>query len=264
MIVDSAPSEGALAAFGIDPRRVQLERLPGGRGRTFRADTVVLRPSVGDGETVWKAEILSTLPRFDDFRTPRPVRGAGGAWTAHGWEAWEWLPGRTDPTRTTEVLSAGNAFHRAVEHLPRPAFLDVAADPWARADRIAWEEERVPDGAVLKRLAGAFRAVDVDSQVIHGDLLGNVMFAQGEPPTIIDWAPYWRPVGYADAIVIADAACWHGLGLHELRRLVDRIPEGRQMLVRALVFRIATLHLLGHWDEELEVRHELVVDAALH
>lgn len=36
------------------------------------------------------------------------------------------------------------------------------------------------------------------------------------------------------------------------------------MLVRALVFRIATLHLLGHWNQDLESRHAPVVEAALN
>jgi hypothetical protein len=37
-----------------------------------------------------------------------------------------------------------------------------------------------------------------------------VLFHDGLPPAIIDFTPYWRPVGYASAIVVADALVWEG------------------------------------------------------
>lgn len=125
----------------------------------------------------------------------------------------------------------------------------------------AADETRVQD---VLRAGDAFHsAVAAPSQIVHGDLLGNVLFAHGYPPTIIDWAPYWRPVGYASSIVLADATCWHGLPLARMREFADGMAEGAQLLIRALVFRIATLHLLGVWDDEQVRRHAPVVDAAL-
>lgn len=227
---------------------------------TWRADGIVLRPSAGDAETVWKAEVLTELGHTAEFCTPRPVPARQGGWSVEGWEAWQWMPGQADETRVADVLRAGAAFHAAVAPLGRPAFLDLADDPWARADRIAWEEEPLPDNGDLRRLAGAFRPVTDASQIVHGDLLGNVMFAHGHPPVIIDWAPYWRPIGYADAIVIADAACWHGFPLERITGMLGADP---QFLIRALAFRIATLELLGAWDERMERCHRPVVDAAL-
>ncbi|MCI1019464.1 hypothetical protein HWD99_12585 [Microbacterium sp. C5A9] len=105
--------------------------------------------------------------------------------------------------------------------------------------------------------------MDAPAQIIHGDLLGNVMFEWGQPPAIIDWAPYCRPAGFADAIVLADATCWHGLAPSDMLRLADERAEGRQHIVRALVFRIATFELLGIWDAEMESRHAPAVAAAL-
>lgn len=255
------PSSRALSAFGADAS--SLEGLSGGRGLTWRAGDLVLRPSPGDAETVWKAEVLAGLTHSPEFCTPRPIPAHGGGWAVDGWEGWEWLPGASDESRVEDVLRAGAGFHRAVAHLARPTFLDDADDPWARSDRIAWEEERMPEDGTLRRLAAAFASVETRAQIIHGDLLGNVMFAEGRPPAIIDWAPYWRPTGYADAIVLADAACWHGLSIPRMLALAVGVPEGRQMLVRALVFRIATLVLNGVWDEDMRARHGPVVDAAL-
>lgn len=257
----SPPSEAALRSFGGDAMAV--ESLPGGRGLTWRSGGIVLRPSQADGETSWKADVLAALPHTAGFRAPRPIRAITGEWSIEGWEAWQWLPGATDESRVADILAAGSAFHAAVAHLDRPDFLDVSDDAWSRSDRIAWEEERMPEDDVLRRLSDAFRPVDASSQLIHGDLLGTVMFEEGAPPTIIDWAPYWRPTGYASAIVVADAACWHGLSIDCMRTMVDGIPEGRQHLLRALVFRISTLLLNGHWGSEIRARHEAVVGAAL-
>ena len=258
------PSRDVLAEFGVaSAHQDEILNLPGGRGLTWRAGPVVLRPSAGDGETLWKANVLVDLTHSADFCTPRPIASASGAWSIDGWEAWQWLPGHADESRVRDVLRAGEGFHRALAPLERPAFLDRAEDPWARSDRIAWEEQAPPANAMLHRLIAAFRSVDAPSQMIHGDLLGNVMFEPGEPPVIIDWAPYWRPVGFADAIVLADAACWHGLEPAEMIRLAGARRDGRQHVIRALVFRIATFELLGVWDSAMESRHAPVVAAAL-
>lgn len=255
------PSALALDAFGAS--EAELEHLPGGRGRAWQAGTIVLRPSEADAEVQWKADVLAALAHTDAFRAPRPRLASTGAWTTDGWEAWEWLPGAADETRVRDVLQAGDAFHRAISALPRPDFIDIADDPWSLADRMAWQELALPAGETLRRLSDAFGPVDASPQIVHGDLLGNVLFADGHPPTIIDWAPYWRPVGYASAIVLADASCWHGLGAAQLEELLREVPDGPQQLVRALVFRIATFELLGLWGDVMERRHAPTVDVAL-
>lgn len=203
------------------------------------------------------------LPPGAGFRTARPIRSDKQAWAVDGWEAWEWLAGQPDESRVAEIVLAGAAFHQALAHLPRPHFLDTADDPWARADRIAWEEQPAPPNEALRRLHAAFAPVAEPSQMIHGDLLGNVMFEEHEAPAIIDWAPYWRPAAWGGAIALADAACWHGLSVERMCSLAGGLPEGRQLLIRALSFRIATVELLGHWGDEMAARHEPVIAAAL-
>jgi uncharacterized protein (TIGR02569 family) len=178
-----------------------------------------------------------------------------------GWEAMQWVPGAADETRVSDVVRAGDAFHRAIAGLERPTFIDTSDDPWARADRMAWEEDPLPADPMLKRLAAEFCRVESPSQMIHGDLLGNVLFAEGEPATIIDWAPYWRPAGLGAAIAVVDAVCWHGAPIESVPALGQGVAEWEQLLVRALTFRIATLHLVNLWDSALAERHAPVVDA---
>lgn len=265
MIVPGAPRPSAvvLRAFGAGERRPLL--LPGGQGTTWRAGGIVLRPHGDAREARWRSATLARLAHSDRFRAPRPVASADGSWLVDGWEAWEWLPGATDPSRVDEVLAAGDAFHRAVAHLPRPAFLDLVDDPWSRADRMVWAGTPRPSGPLLDRLAAAFRPVRASSQVVHRDLLGNVLFAAGEPPTVFDWAPSWRPAGYASAIAVVDAVCWHGVPVERLPALgqLAGVSDWPQLLVRALAFRVLVLHVLGVWDDDHAERHRPLATALL-
>ena len=255
------PDPGVLADFGV--AGVEAVRLPGGRGRTWRAGGVVLHPHGDAAEAAWKAEVLTALRPTPEFRTPRPVPTRNGTWTSGEWEASEWLDGATDPSRVEDVIRAGDAFHLAVAHLARPGFLDTADDPWSRADRMAWGAAPLPSEPTLDRLAAAFRPVVTPPQVIHGDLLGNVLFSADGPPAVFDWAPYWRPPGLGAAIAGVDAVCWHGAPLDDLGPLGRDVPEWSQLLVRALAFRIATLQLLGGWDAATAAAHRPVVDAVV-
>ncbi|MFI1398245.1 TIGR02569 family protein [Streptomyces sp. NPDC020681] len=233
-----APSASALSAFGATG---PATRLPGGQGSTWRSDKLVLKPAALASETSWRAGVMCHLPEADDFRVARPVPARDGAWSASGWEAWRLIEGAApDPRRADEVIRAGEAFHAAIAHLPRPRFLGVRDDAWAHADRLAWEEsDEAPDFAVLKPLLAARRPVSAPAQLVHGDLLGNVLFADGRPPAVIDWPPYWRPASWASAVVAVDAVSWHDAGPSLLERW-SHLPDWRQLLVRALIFRIAT------------------------
>ena len=63
-----------------------------------------------------------------------------------------------------------------------------------------------------------------------------MLFADGLPPAVIDFSPYWRPTGFASAVVVGDALLWEGAdaGLLTAVAHVDDFP---QLLVRALIFR---------------------------
>lgn len=255
------PPERAFAAFGVDPS--SAKRLDGGRGLTWRARPVILRPSDSAEEASFRSEALEHIEHSAKFRAPRPIRTASGAWTAEGWEAWQWVPGEVDESRVSEVLAAGAAFHVAIAHLDRTSFIDTKDGPWARADRIVWEEESSPADPTLDALTERLRPVSFPSQVIHGDLLGNVLFHPGQPPTIIDWAPYWRPPGFAAATAVVDAGCWHGITQDLIPALGADIDEWNQLVLRALIFRTMTLLLIGAWDQEMVARHQPVLNPVL-
>ena len=231
------PPPTTLAAFELDGHP---ERLAGGQGTAWRAGDVVLKPlDMSVAALRWQAEVLNDVEP-DGFRVAPPLRSRNGELVVDGWTAWPMLAGAHLP-RWADIVAVGERFHRALVDVDRPAeVLDARTDVWARADRIAWGEEppgdfaRIPE---VTRLLDAKTPIDAPSQVVHCDLSGNVLFAEGLPPAIIDFSPYWRPAQYASAVVAVDAVLWYGADLALLGTVAGG-DEGRQLLMRALLFRL--------------------------
>jgi uncharacterized protein (TIGR02569 family) len=205
---------------------------------------VVLKPVPSVAEAEWVAAVLVDLPERG-FRVNRPVRSNAGSWTSAGWAAWRMLAGSPDRAgRWPQVLAAGAALHQALRELDRPAFLAQREDDWSVGDRVAWEERplsliHAEFSEPAERLASWVRPTSQPSQLIHGDLTSNVLFADGMAPGIIDFTPYWRPASFGLAVVVADALSWHGAG-RELAGLLDPTAENRSMIARAGLYRLVT------------------------
>ncbi|HST50227.1 phosphotransferase [Jatrophihabitans sp.] len=236
------PSPEVLAGYALSGER--LEPLAGGQGSAWRAGSVILKPVGNQAEADWVAELLPTV-REVGFRLSQPVRSTSGARTVAGWAAWRWLAGSHDFTgRWPQVLHAGAALHRALAAVAEPAFLVDRDDHWSVAERLSWAGE-LPAHQELRRpaerLAAFLRPTRRPSQLIHGDLTGNVLFADPAAPGIIDFTPYWRPASFGLAVVVADAVAWHGAGRPLLDAFGRHEPEeSRSMLARAALFRLLT------------------------
>jgi uncharacterized protein (TIGR02569 family) len=237
-----------LRAFGSgDPPR----RLPGGiRAAWHTGDLVLKRSRTPPDWLSWEERVLDAA-RSDRVRIQRPRRALDGALSVDGWVAHEFLEGAHRPGMWLEIIEAGDAFHAALAAIST----DVASpmpsprtDAWAVADRVAWGEAPLPPGPVtedriLRELLDARQPVGAAAQLVHGDLAGNVLFADGEAPAIIDFSPYQRPPAYAIGVIVADAVVWEGADLALLDRVAERKEFG-QSLLRALIFRHVTALLL--------------------
>jgi uncharacterized protein (TIGR02569 family) len=241
-VVESRPDSEVLAEFGAEPG--PLQRLDGGQGTTWIVGDLVVKP-VGDvAEAEWVGAVLCDLPERG-FRLSRPVQSRTGRWTVAGWSAWSRVDGCHDvSTRWDDVLAAGEALHGALREVSRPDFLDARDNVWVEGERAAWDDDapRVLHTrlAPLAEQLAAFRTPHRGpEQIVHGDLTGNVLFAEPLDPAIIDFTPYWRPVGFASAVVVADAIAWHGASPALTDALSDA-DDSRSMLARAALFRLIT------------------------
>jgi len=249
--VRSQPSARVLAAFGV-AQSVPVP-LGGGQGTSWRAGDLVLKPTEADADELeWQIGLHSQISH-DGFRLARTRRAADGSVTFDGWSAAEYLSGSHRHRSWPDIIAAGDRLHLAMRDVMRPAFLDRRSGPWAAADRVAWNEipaEEFRGVPYLPQLTSALRPAAGPSQVIHGDLTGNVLFDDRLPPAIIDLSPYWRPAPYAAAIVVADALVWEGAD-RQILHAVRHIDDFGQYLVRALIFRIVTDWILtrgGHGE----------------
>ena len=236
------PPVDALRAFGVRDAPVLLD---GGQRRTWRAGDVVLKPVDEPQEHAWLCETYDAWPARDTVRVPEPLRAGDGTWSADGWAAHRWLPGRTvrcggDPAAFRRTV---DAFHDVTADLARPAFLDHRDDAWSFGDRVAWDGEP-PQGTpevldLLDEALAALRPVPSPAQVVHGDIGGNVLREPGLPDAVIDWPPYHRPPGLALAVAAGDAVAWEGAPESFLETWAD-VPDWGQLVLRAVVARIAT------------------------
>ena len=251
------PGPEVLASFGASADPVSL---PGGRGTAWRAGEVVLKPAGDPRVARWTAGLYRDLAarREPGFRVPRPLGTAGGDWVAQdplagAWVAWQWLPG--EPASWSGVspfwpslIAASRAFHAALAGRPAPPWLGRDGSQWTVGDQVAWGERDpgsvlaaapAPLAGQLRSLLAALRPVRLPAQLIHGDLGGNVLFAPGQRPAVIDFSPYWRPAGLALAVAAVDALTWSGADPAILGDLADQ-PELDQLLARAHVGRLVT------------------------
>jgi uncharacterized protein (TIGR02569 family) len=225
------------AAFG--QRDAEPELIDG--GPAWRCGDAAIKPAGKPAEATWVAKTLDSL-QVPDLRVGRPLRSTDGRYVVGGWTATKYLAGRAEP-RHDEVVAVAIRLHEATAGLPRPRFLQTRTDVFAVADRCSWEEESVPlhpdlGGRTFELLAAQRKPVTLPSQVVHGDLFGNVLFSGAASPAIIDFVAHWRPPEWAAAVIVVDAFAWGGAD-HGILERWSHLPEWPQMLLRAALFRLA-------------------------
>lgn len=256
--LSAPPPEHVVAAFGL--HAAARQPLSGGWEGGWKCGEVVLSPVADVARADWSAKVRETL-FADGIRLARPVRATDGRYVVSGWRADTFVAGNPEP-RHDEVVSAAVRLHEATGKLERPRFLTQApAAPWAEtdvfvaADRAAWEERpfaslqpgaQVAPGSadgqrsidLINQLAALRKATRSPNQLVHGDLYGTVLFAGAAAPGVTDLTPYWRPAAWAAGVVVVDALSWGDADDGLIERW-DGLPEWPQMLLRALMFRLA-------------------------
>ncbi|MET9021433.1 hypothetical protein ABZV93_15730 [Actinopolymorpha sp. NPDC004070] len=264
------PAAHIVEAFGGDAAR--LAKLAGGQGTSWRAGGIALKPTAPDEPIGWLGAVLNQPPDTDDYRVARPVATADRRWIVDGWSATTWVDGAHVAGRWEEALKVSAAFHAAlarVEAPPRPA----ESDPWSVGMRVAWGELPAPShsrdvNALLTELSALLEQPwqGPPHQLIHGDLEGNIVYADGLPPAVIDFSPHRAPAPFADAIIVADATAWKGAPAELAADFAATRTAGPQLLARAAVYRVITMVELSADPEAVASEiagYRPVVDAAI-
>src|ERR1700756_2250151 len=252
------PPEHVQAAFGLSG--VRPVSLGAGWEGGWRCGEVVLTMVADHARAAWSAKVRETL-FVDGVRLARPVRSTDGRYVVAGWRADTFVAGTPEP-RHDEVVSAAGRLPGGAGKLERSRLLKQGPTaPWAdvdvfiAADRAAWEDrplQSVPAAArsasptadgqrsveLINQLAGLRRPTKSPNQLVDGDLYGTVLFAGAAAPGITDLTPYWRPASWAAGVGVVGALSW-GEADEGLIERWNALPEWPQMLLRALMFRLA-------------------------
>ncbi|ADG77759.1 Aminoglycoside phosphotransferase OS=Tsukamurella paurometabola (strain ATCC 8368 / DSM / CCUG 35730 / CIP 100753 / JCM 10117 / KCTC 9821 / NBRC 16120 /NCIMB 702349 / NCTC 13040) OX=521096 GN=Tpau_1127 PE=4 SV=1 [Tsukamurella paurometabola] len=252
------PPAHVLATFGLDG--IEPIALGADWDGGWRCGEVVLSLIADHARAAWSAKVREDL-YVDGMRLARPFRATDGRYVVSGWRADTFIAGSLEP-RFDEIISMANRLHEITRKLERPRFLIAPAvapftdvDYFQFADRAAWEdhplamarklgvlddatEDRERAVELVNELAELRRPVEAEPQLVHGDLSGAVLFAGAAAPGLTDFTPYWRPATWAAAVVAVDGLAWGGADDGLLLRWKD-LPEWPQMVLRALIFRLA-------------------------
>ncbi len=235
--------------------------LDGGQHTSIRFGNIVLKPITEIEKYTWLGEALSTVPN-GEVLIARPQKSRRGNWTESGVGATEYLHGTFETDRLAEKLSAAREFHRLTRSIKRPASFDAWTSPWSLAAQVAWQERPLPAEtpieikAKIDTLLQQIVPIDLESQFIHSDLAGNILF-QNDRAIIIDVSPDFRPVEYAAAILVADSIAWLGAKTDALDLLPFEVEFKKQIVLRAVIFRLCVpvffdSRNVGKFEEELQ------------
>jgi hypothetical protein len=226
------------------------EPVPGGQGHSVRAGDLVLSPGRDPQVAAWLNPVLARLAvRLDerpgrrrrDLRIAMPVPARNGEWVVDGWGASRYEPGTTACHDVEVLLATARVLHAELDSAvrARPDVLATRTDRWAVAERLVFEHpERIePQSPLVRRLVAELsdESLGVD-QLVHGDLAGNVLLDASGAPVVIDTAPYWRPVRWAEAMCVLDSVIDFGAPASVTARFTSG-PD-RQALVRAGLLRL--------------------------
>lgn len=249
-VSDVLPSERVLDLFAVPD---DLRSLPGGQDGSVLAGDLVLSPGRDpqiaeqlDPRLARLAAHLDTASRRRSVRLAMPIPARDGTWVVEGWSASRYEPGSRDCAHVDVVRATGSLLH--AELAQAVAEWPLATQPprhrWDRAERIAFGAGCVDLAEFAEAQADLARELLSErtdeplgaNQLVHGDLAGKVLLDAADAPLVIDFAPYWRPVLWADAVCVLDLVMWAGA---DPRLMHDWTGGARlQAMLRAALFRL--------------------------
>lgn len=253
------PPAHILASFQVPAARpVQLDPV---WGRGWRCDRAVIGAADEPARAAWIARTMAKM-RPAGVSVSRPILSSDGRYSVSGWRARTFLSGHRAP-RFDEIAMAALRVSEALKGESRPAFLhpptmsgqwnetDIYAaaeeagfseDPtqWVKAalrqDAVPREDVALALGKAAE-LAAARGEITEESQLVHGDVLGCMLFDGYSDPVLTDLVPAWRPAAWPVALMVVDAMAW-GNGSDALLDRWSHIPDFWQLVLRAALYRV--------------------------
>ena len=257
--MSASPPTHILTSFQVPAARpVQLDSVWSGG---WRCDRAVISRADEPARAAWIAKMMAKM-RPAGVSVSRPIVSSDGRFSVSGWRARTFLSGHRAP-RFDEMATAALRISEALRGEVRPTVLapPTLSGPWeeneifAAAEQAAFSEDpsvwlsagldldSVPrqdiaqalgKAAELSHLRGELAEPD---QLVHGDVLGCMIFDGTADPVLTDFVPTFRPAGWPVALLIVDAMAWAN-GPDALLQRWAHIPGFDELVVRAVLYRV--------------------------
>lgn len=253
------PPAHILTSFQVPAARpVQLDSV---WSQGWRCDRAVISQADEPARAAWIAKVMAKM-RPVGVSVSRPIVSSDGRFSVSGWRARTFLSGHRAP-RFDEMATAALRVGEALRGEERPSWLGAPglAGQWdenaifAAAEEAAFTEDpavwmsaaldpnSVPRTDVAQAMAKAVELMQLrgdlqePSQLVHGDVLGCVIFDGMADPVLTDFVPAWRPAGWPVALLVVDAMAWAN-GPDSLLTRWSHIPGFEELVVRAALYRV--------------------------
>lgn len=227
----------------------------------WRCDRAVISAADEPARAAWIARVMAKM-RPAGVSVSRPIVSSDGRFSVSGWRARTFLSGHRAP-RFDEIAGAALRVGEALKGLQRPDFLHPPqrSGQWGELDifaaaleaafcaepsqwlQAALDSSAVPTQDVAQALVKAAQVAHARGeitqpfQVVHGDVLGCVIFDGMAAPVVTDLVPVWCPAGWPVALLIIDAMAWAN-GPDSLIQRWSHIPDFHELVLRAVLYRI--------------------------
>lgn len=235
----------------------------------WRCDRAVISKVDEPARAAWIARTMSKM-RPAGVSVSRPILSSDGRYSVSGWRARTFLSGHRAP-RFDEIAMAALRISEALREEEKPSFLSAPektgvwneVDVFAAAEAAAfdpdpteWVRVSLPLDSVPRddiaealtkaaELAAARGEVKEPDQLVHGDVLGCLIFDGLADPVLTDLVPAWRPAGWPVALMVVDAMAW-GNGSDALLNRWAHIPDFWELVLRAALYRVMLHAILPH------------------
>ena len=232
--------------FGLSGK---VEQLDGGQGKSVRVGDFVVKPIEEIGKYSWVGSVLEPLD-FRDLYLSKPIRSKLENFVEQGFGVTQYIEGQFEVGRLEEKLTVCNQLNEIIQLIEKPEEWYSWSSPWQQATQMAWNNMSFTDTTDIKSLKlieslkDHYQTISLDTQLIHSDISGNILF-NDQHPVIIDFSPEFRSRKYSEALLVTDSIAWYQEPLASIYAIPYEWELVVQLAIRAIVFRVSVAIILN-------------------
>ncbi|MBD3328805.1 hypothetical protein GF340_05925 [Candidatus Peregrinibacteria bacterium] len=220
----------------------EAQLLSGGQGESYKIGNIVIKPVHEEEKYIWLANALEKI-NFENLQYSGPIKSKNGNYVEDSYCATTFIPGSFHEGRIEEKIKAAISFNSSIKNISKPIFFDEWKSPWTKAQDVAWSKQSIPSNlparfkGYINELENIKAEINLQSQLVHCDFAGNILFNENEP-IIIDFSPGFFPAEYSIICLVVDSIAWHNAKIDELKHIdLDEFTK-LQLILRAVIFRL--------------------------